>query len=807
MTQSHIILEIRDTKKDQLSYEIRDTSNPSMPTIECWDVDYSPRVKKIFCDNIKNAIIDAITSSSIRGIDINPLKAAGITLYEELIPEFIPGARQNLRQILKAIKAPLLISIDDPKVFWELLHDGEDFFAFKYQISRQVRRRGVPPPAPRIEKKLRCLLIANPTNDLKNALIETQKLYEWLMSKGIVCDYLKYPEATLENVLKKLGDFAYDFIHYAGHIECIELDDNKKEYALKLSKDPDEMLKSRSIRRHVKGNPLVFLNGCWSANEVRSLSDTLDSVNSITDAFLEAGAQVVIGSLFPIPDDGARAFAEKYYELVLAGNILGDALRAARLHVMNNPYFGATWACFVMYGDPCLQIKFEEVDPKERILNSIGFSAKDFEIPASRIIEQAISYGKPNGRVSTANLFAALIVERGKELEDIFQSQHIKFEEIKGAFEKFFTAAPSKTDESITKEITVSKNVQAILKYAKEIAQKGERDKISDKDLSKAFAKAIGGVDVPRANFNLKLPRPQPSEEVIKKLECHPSAWEVLISAAEAANQTGSGIISTAHFFIGLLSCPSFFLYRALRQHGISPIKFLNALQEPFENEGKSKKLDLSMSSIKYSENVKRILVTAKEINQKATGNLVTDRELLSAFVQLGGGSTGKMLAEFGIDLSIIFFDLFSDDGALILEKFDDFCIDIFEKTKQYAINLDNGFLSSLHLFYGICSSSTSHLGKKILNIGISLDQLDDVIKKNISHREIDIPISLSLPFMAMGFKQTLFLSANICKRQSSEKINEKHLLEALITLKNSSVREILKKLKINPDILLDSIT
>lgn len=805
MTQSHFILEIRDVKKDQLSFEIRDTSNPSSPTIEFWEVDYSRKVQKIFCDNIKNAVIDSFKRSSLRGVDFDSLINAGRTLYEELVPEFIPSTRQDLRQTLRDIEAPLLISIDDPKVFWELLHDGEDFFAIKYQISRQVRRRGVPPPAPRLEKKLRCLIIANPTNDLKNTLEETQKLEKWLTSKGITCDYLKYPEATLENIINKLTIYTYDFIHYAGHIECIILGDNKKEYALKLSDDPDEMLRSISIKRHVKGNPFVFLNGCWSSDEVRSLSVTLDYVDSITDAFLEAGAQVVTGSLFPIPDDGARAFAEKYYELILQGNILGEALRGARIHVKNNPDFGSTWACFVMYGDPCLQIKFEEVNPIEHILNSIDFSTKDFEIPASRIIEQAISYGKPNGRVSTANLFAALIVERGKEFEDIFQSHDIKFEEIKGVFKKFFTLTNTTTEDTIIRETTVSKNVEAILKYAKEVAKKDEREKISDKDLSKAFLEAIGKPDIPHKDIYLKLPRPQPPEDILKKIECHSSAWEVLTSATEAACRTGSGIITTAHFFIGLLSCPSFLLYRALRQHGISPIKFFIAIYEPFEKEPKHKKIDKQFTSYNYSENVKRILYLAKEINQKTNGNQISDRELLSAFVQFGGGSTGQMLAEFGIDLSIIFFDLFSDEGVLLIEKFDDTCKDILENAKEYAINLDSGFISSLHLFYGICSSSMSNLGKMILNLGFDLDRLDSAIKKIISHRKIDIPISFSLPFMTRGIKKALFLSANICKNQNLEKISEKHLIEALLTPKKGSVKIILKNLEINPEILLES--
>jgi CHAT domain-containing protein len=201
-------------------------------------------------------------------------------------------------------------------------------------------------------------MIVNPNADdkllkLPSLATTTKKLKNWLEARNINCDdYLVGNKATRSKVLDLLSDNTYDIIHYAGHI-ARKREDDMYEYALILNnKKP---LFASTIFEKVKGNPIVFLNGCWGG-KAKGVKGSSQAIKNMTDAFLGAGAQVVVGSQFELPEAGASEFAKKFYGRVLCGKTVGEAMREARKHVMGNKKYGATWACYVMYGDPGLRI-------------------------------------------------------------------------------------------------------------------------------------------------------------------------------------------------------------------------------------------------------------------------------------------------------------------------------------------------------------------------------------------------------------------------------------------------------------------
>ncbi len=95
--------------------------------------------------------------------------------------------------------------------------------------------------------------------------------------------------------------------------------------------------------------PLVFLNACGSA------VPPLTSRASFAQFFLAQESLGVIGTLCDISDDVAAHFAAVFYQALLRGDTVGEAMYAARWHLMDrhrNP-LGLLYTC---YGNPDLRV-------------------------------------------------------------------------------------------------------------------------------------------------------------------------------------------------------------------------------------------------------------------------------------------------------------------------------------------------------------------------------------------------------------------------------------------------------------------
>ncbi|HJR36462.1 MAG TPA: CHAT domain-containing protein, partial [Gemmatimonadales bacterium] len=101
------------------------------------------------------------------------------------------------------------------------------------------------------------------------------------------------------------------------------------------------------------GAGLIFLSGCetgagsaWSTQFARG-----EDYTTLAQAFLYAGAGNVVATLWPIGDDGAAAFAEKFY--VHAGTATPSrALAAAQREIAKDPRYSDPyyWAAYQVFG-------------------------------------------------------------------------------------------------------------------------------------------------------------------------------------------------------------------------------------------------------------------------------------------------------------------------------------------------------------------------------------------------------------------------------------------------------------------------
>ncbi|MCX6597272.1 MAG: CHAT domain-containing protein [Acidobacteria bacterium] len=101
----------------------------------------------------------------------------------------------------------------------------------------------------------------------------------------------------------------------------------------------------------LSGLDLVTLSACQTA-QGRLIAG--EGVQSLSAAFLRAGAHSVVASLWPVSDGAAREFMRQFYAAMAQGHGKAEALRIAQQRLRDSKGALAKpehWAAFVLYGD------------------------------------------------------------------------------------------------------------------------------------------------------------------------------------------------------------------------------------------------------------------------------------------------------------------------------------------------------------------------------------------------------------------------------------------------------------------------
>jgi|GEM_PF-6805103 ABC-type nitrate/sulfonate/bicarbonate transport system substrate-binding protein len=261
-----------------------------------------------------------------------------------------------LDHILDFSPLSLLIRTDEPAVPWELVQLNGSVLSRKIPCGRSLITRQ-PLKRLRSRSNVRCasvLLIINPTEDLEGAEDELQAIDEVFSRSPYVyarCLYGK--DATTTNLAKAVDHTAYDVIHYAGH-SSLQADGSGMSTA--FFHFADGPIDTRYVAKILERSPpaLFFLNSCDSAVAL-SNDYSFDDLLGLSPALLRVGVEAVIGSLWPVIDQGGAAIARKFYAEVLSGKSIGKSLNEARDAVTNATGF-PYWLGYSVFGDPNLTV-------------------------------------------------------------------------------------------------------------------------------------------------------------------------------------------------------------------------------------------------------------------------------------------------------------------------------------------------------------------------------------------------------------------------------------------------------------------
>jgi CHAT domain-containing protein len=164
----------------------------------------------------------------------------------------------------------------------------------------------------------------------------------------------KATKETLE--AEPLGDFR--ILHFAVHGVANETNPDRAALVFRegTNANDDGLLQVRDIRKLSLHADLVALSACDTG--VGKIEGE-EGVDSLTGAFLMAGAKSVVASLWPVNDRWTATLMDKFYHNLAEGMDESMALNQAKLDILKQ--YGATtatryWAGFVLIGEGSLKI-------------------------------------------------------------------------------------------------------------------------------------------------------------------------------------------------------------------------------------------------------------------------------------------------------------------------------------------------------------------------------------------------------------------------------------------------------------------
>ena len=180
---------------------------------------------------------------------------------------------------------------------------------------------------------------------LPHARREGRSIKEYL---GDDCQLLLGNDAA-EHFLKTNDLDRFSVLHFAAHALVDEQFPDRSAILLSPgSTGEDGWLQIREIVDLDLAGQLVVLSACQSASGPVVSGE---GVLSLARGFFQAGAHVVVGSLWPLRDDDAAFLFESFYRNLAGGMPIASALRHAQQEARGEGLPAAAWASLTVVGD------------------------------------------------------------------------------------------------------------------------------------------------------------------------------------------------------------------------------------------------------------------------------------------------------------------------------------------------------------------------------------------------------------------------------------------------------------------------
>ncbi|MFO0869704.1 MAG: CHAT domain-containing protein [Pirellulales bacterium] len=311
------------------------------------------------------------------------LRDVGHDLFDQLLPPGLKELTWTLQQ--RGIRRVLVLS-DEPHIPWELIkpyrknaftsqfEDEAPFWGESYALTRWLRGR-VPPDHLRLQRAVTVTATGSnlpetairTTRDLvpeegadgcasepaamdsEDALLSTDEeraVSHCLTSSGVRVRSLHPRKRSLEQLFAA-ADF--DLLHLVSHgafggataadASALMMEDGPFQ-AIDLSPSMEAALRAAA--------PLVFFNACHSGR----IGLSLTRLGSWGARLVQLGCGGFVGALWPVTDEAAPIFANSFYESLIAGKSIAEAVQIARHKTRERFPADPTWLAYCCYADP-----------------------------------------------------------------------------------------------------------------------------------------------------------------------------------------------------------------------------------------------------------------------------------------------------------------------------------------------------------------------------------------------------------------------------------------------------------------------
>lgn len=296
----------------------------------------------------------------MRSFNFEALPSFGEALARLVLPQLTAA-------VLETVRDRHIVVINDAmasRIPWETICLGGRFPAHEQGMSRKYEAANLSVAKwleqRRLDDILNLLLIVNPTEDLDGADAEGDRLRKLLAGNARVrLTELRHSDATWSAVRAAFRSGKYDIVHYAGH--AFFDPENRARSGIVCS--GNKVLSGLDLV-HMQSLPaLTFFNAC-EAGRVRAASkrqqgrasrDRIEANHGLAEAFLRGGVGNYIGTYWPVGDEPAKKFADAFYDKIMQGKTVGQALQSGRRRV--HELESVDWADYVHYGSPNFLVK------------------------------------------------------------------------------------------------------------------------------------------------------------------------------------------------------------------------------------------------------------------------------------------------------------------------------------------------------------------------------------------------------------------------------------------------------------------
>lgn len=343
-------------KGDEVSYQFIFDS-PALNLNNVYESVPLPGDRDGYIDQLYKEIEDRWATNQDDAIAFNEdLRAFGADLWDQLFPADLQADLWAHREQIRSI----MVFSEEPFIPWELVHmkeprkplGAESAFLAQKGLVRWLHNFGWPPERITLRPGRSRYIIPeypDPRYTLPAALEEAPFLEEKFRATPVE------PQLNaVRNLLQEGG--AFDLLHFAGHGEAEHGNIANAALLLQGRMEGREYvgakLNATTVGQFARlegvdgSRPIVVLNACQAGRAGYKLT----GIGGFARAFLTGKAGIFVGALWSVGDQPARTFTEKFYECLLAGDLLAEAGISAREAARSASE--ATWLAYVVYGHP-----------------------------------------------------------------------------------------------------------------------------------------------------------------------------------------------------------------------------------------------------------------------------------------------------------------------------------------------------------------------------------------------------------------------------------------------------------------------